>query len=109
MIVQLGAVVENGEFFVVAVGVAEEAVRAEHVGGEIASSLETSLSFCMDAAVAVFSASYCGAQCHLFQLLCPWRCCLLRLPHPGNQGYQAGMVHLICPLDLPQTVQMLAL
>lgn len=98
-------------FFVVVVaaaGVGEKSVRTEHVDGETASNLQASLSFCMDV-VAVFSASYYDAHYHSFLLFCPWNWYLLRFQFHGSQGYQAEMVHLICPLDLPQMKQTLAL
>lgn len=111
MIVQPGAAVGGAE--VVAVGELVEAVRAEGVGGETASSLEPSPSFCMGAAVAVvvaaaFCANYYGAHClHFFLLPCPWHCRLpLHCSHPGSQGYQAGMAHSISLPVLPQKVQM---
>lgn len=108
MIVQPGAAVGDVE---AVVGEVEEAVRAECVGGGTASILEPSLSFCMGAAVAVvaaFCANYYGVHhLHSFLLLCPLYCRLpLHRPHPGSQGYQAGMARWICPPGLPQMAQM---
>lgn len=95
MIAQLGAAAENAPSVVVVVGKVEEAVRAEPVGDGTASSLGLSLSFCMGAAaavvVAVFSANYYDAHRHSSLMLCLWHYCLLvRYPHPGSRGCQAG-------------------